>query len=93
MLQTATPPLLRWLCQDWGSVVWFLCQVNFGTEAYSWQIGTEAKKRGREFISARTVWRWESGKVLSWREQARGCAIGVGVGDVSSWRGLGQGAH
>lgn len=50
MLQTTTSPLLRWFCQDWGSVVWLACQVNFET-AWSWMIGTDAYKKGQEYVS------------------------------------------
>lgn len=62
MLRAATPPLSRWLCHNWGSVMWLVCQVNFGTEAWSWLTGTDTNKRGQKYVGASTVWRlgeWE----------------------------------
>lgn len=80
--QQAAPPLLRWLCQNWSSVLWPLCQVNFGTEAWSWLIGTDANKRGQECGSASTVGRlgeWE-GVVLEMEGAVWGLCCTCGCG-------------
>jgi hypothetical protein len=50
-----------------------MCQVNFGTEAWSWQVGSNAK-RGSGMCRYQYCWevgKWED--VVLEMEGARGC--------------------